>query len=150
MTETVPTKIDSGIPQAFYVPPNQGEFDYLEEEGFLTPASDESAQVLAGNLVGIVDTEYRYAVDPDLLATMVMVFESESSGTYPHFNTGINIYNSYEVTFLLDDGSGTGYVGLLPIPEPTISGLAGLLLMILFTRAFPHAHFRKAGRIVAM
>lgn len=133
-TGTAPIKIDSGAPEAFYVSDTQEEFDTLQEDGFLSSVSEGSAKILGGTLLGIVGTDYLYAVNSGTPASDVTVYEPGSSGTYAHFNTGINIFHYYEITFLLDDGTGTGYVGLRAIPEPSALVLASLALIPFFLR----------------
>jgi len=117
-TRVTPFKIDSGAPDNFYVTHSEATYEELLERGFLVNASGGVANLMDGITVSVPEMDYEFVVGPEY-ATQVTVYEHNHPGTYPHFNTGINPYNAYEVTFLFDDGSGNGYVGFLPIPEPS-------------------------------
>lgn len=111
-------KIDSGAPTAFFIPDNEEELNTLQSDGFLTPDGDKWS-VSAGTLLSVdAILGYEYFADSGPTSTETEVYNPGSSGTYSHFNTGINPFNQYEITFLLDNGHGEGFVGFNPIPEP--------------------------------
>lgn len=118
-----PVKIDSGAPTGYFVTDSTAEYQEIQTDGFLT--SDE---VVAGTSISLdAITGYDYLAGASG-PTETKVYEFGTSGTYPHFNTGINPFNQYEIVFLLEGG----YVGFIPIPEPNISFLtaAGALAFL--------------------
>lgn len=124
-------KLDSGAPSAFFVADSTHEFDDFLNGGYLDDVNSEqtegilvdNTEVSLGNVEG-----YSYLTGSGGGTTEVKVFAPGQTNTH-HFNTGIEIFNQYEITFLLD-GNGSdimgGYVGFNPIPEPASGTLLGM------------------------
>lgn len=124
-TTTTEFKIDSGAPDNFFITDTSEDYQELLDGGFLQSGTGDSSLLIEGVTVSIPSLDYEFVVS-SLKATQVTVYESGASGTYPHYNTGINPYNEYEITYLFDDGTGQGYVGFLPVPE------ASSVMLVLF------------------
>ncbi|WP_309382733.1 hypothetical protein [Cerasicoccus frondis] len=138
-TEAIPTAFDSGAPDVTLLtgPTDWPDLnipevpsEYLTTEGefeYITDGVPLVLGVFEGD--GIINYDSEYAYHPT--RTEVKTAEEDA-----HLNTGILPFFYYQMTFLLDDGTGQGYVGFTLVPEPEhyALGLGALSLIVLAVR----------------